>query len=107
MERRGGGVESPDSEALVEWCGVEISEVAHGSIRVILEIQDGLQIKRSEWEGLPTLLRECSENEVVLRVVRPLDVEVVLDEIKEDSLHLVDLNHIKLGEGLREVLILK
>ncbi len=73
---------------------------------VILELGDGADVQRLE--GVAGVLHVAvgAQDEVVPGVVVGCHVQFVLDQLQEQSFHLVDVLGLELREGLGEVLVL-
>ena len=95
------------SETFIQGVVIAFLENPLRPTAILLQVEDSLHVERSKWEALLLLLCVRAKDEVVLRVVAGLDVQVVIDELQEDTLELINLTCGELSECFGEVIVLE
>jgi len=75
--------------------------------RFLLQFEDCLDIESFEWETLFALFGKSTQNEIIFGIVIAVDIDLVIDKLKEHLFNLVDLPGCVLGKDLSKIVVFK
>ncbi len=95
------------SKAKVKWIFIMFFEYFPCFIGIILKKEYSLKVKWSKWERLLIFFSKCSEYKVVLGVFGSFDSESIVNKVKKNSFHFIDLLRSEDRESNSKIFIFK